>query len=83
MGTSQEILEQIVTRFDGDTLRQLAAIADARRHAKLTPEGVHKMCAIIEANSKPTLGFYRRHSLPPDREPVELAPVDGHQRQAG
>ena len=82
MGTSQEILEQIVIRFDGDTLRQLAAIADARRHAKLTPAGVRKMCEVIESGGKPTLGFYRRHSLPPGREPVELAPVE-HQPQAG
>ncbi len=82
MSTSQEILEQIVVRFDGDTLRQLAAVADARRHAKLTPEGVRRMCEVIESGSKPTLGFYRRHALPPDREPVELAPVE-HQPQAG
>ncbi len=82
MSTSQEILEQIVLRFDGDTLRQLAAVADARRHAKLTPEGVRKMCEVIESGSKPTLGFYVRHSLPPDREPVELAPAE-QQPQAG
>jgi len=78
---SHELLEQIVTRIDADTLRQLAAIADARRHAQLTPQGVVKMCELIEAGKKPTLGFYRRYSTPPAHEPVVLVPPDQHQHQ--
>lgn len=78
---SHELLEQIVTRFDGDTLRHLAAIADARHRAQLTPEGVVKMCALLEQGKKPTIGFYRRHATTPADEPVVLVPRPEHQHQ--
>jgi len=78
---SHELLEQIVTRIDGETLRQLAAIADARHRSQLTAEGVVKMCELIEAGKKPTLGFYRRYATPPAHEPVLLVPPVEHQHQ--
>jgi hypothetical protein len=60
----------ILEHLDPSTLRDLAAAVEgqdperiARRH--LTPEGVERLCEILSAGDRPTVGFYRRYRVAP------------------
>lgn len=80
-----EVVEALVTRLDGETLRQLAALADARRHpaVRLDAAGMEKMVGILVAGDRPTIGFYRRHAEKPVAKRRTLADAVADARAAG
>lgn len=58
--------------ISASALRELAALKEAdapgmRARAALTDEGVTRLAEILERGGKPTIGFFRRHSLPQER----------------
>ncbi|MGD0748150.1 MAG: hypothetical protein ABSB68_10105 [Acidimicrobiales bacterium] len=58
----------LLEHLSPSTLRDLAAAVEgqdpvriARR--QLTPEGVERLCEILAADDRPTVGFYRRYRV--------------------
>lgn len=60
----QEVVDELVQHLDAQTLRELASLADARRHPTptLTGEGLEILTRLLVAGDRPTIGFYRRHT---------------------
>jgi len=62
-------LAMLVAGFDGETLRHLAAVADARDHPRFhdSAKAAEEIAAMLERGDVPTIGWWKRHTVPPSR----------------
>lgn len=61
---TRSTLELIATQLDPMTLRHLAATSEALRRAQLDDPSrcADELLAMLEAGTRPTIGWWRRHT---------------------
>jgi hypothetical protein len=65
----------LVAGFDGETLRHLASIADARDRPRFrdSAHAAEEIAAMVERGDVPTIGWWKRHTMPrPRPAPVRI-----------
>ena len=60
------VLAELVRHLDGDTLRELAACADARYRRRFIDPALaaEELARVVAKGGRPTLGWWRRHLAP-------------------
>jgi hypothetical protein len=73
-GRSSSSIAVLVAGFDGETLRHLAAVADARDHPRFRDpaKAAEEIADMLQRGDVPTVGWWKRHTTPPRPRPAPV-----------